>query len=104
MLKPIEVREAFPSKAKKLDSINFLNFSTNERSLSTYRITNAIESGRGVARDIGGSDPERMSAPNVADYVQKLFQNTPIKVSVINDSKTIEKEYPCLGIKQILLY
>lgn len=31
-------------------------------------------------RDIGGSDPERMAAPRVADYVQELFSDSPVKV------------------------
>lgn len=31
-------------------------------------------------RDIGGSDPERMAAPRVADYVQELFKDSPVKV------------------------
>jgi len=94
---PLEIREAIPNRSKKLESINFINFSNKERSNSTYRIANAIESGRSVARDIGGSDPERMSAPNVANYVQQLFQNTSIKVNIISDTKFIEKEFPCLG-------
>jgi len=102
ILQPIEIREAIPNRAKKLDSINFINFSSNERSNSTYRIANAIESGRAVARDIGGSDPERMSAPNVASYVQQLFQNSSVKVEIISDTKTIEKDFPCLGILQII--
>lgn len=69
---------------------------------ASYRIANSIESGRSVARDIGGSDPERMSAPNVAQYVEKLFQNTVIKVEVISDVKRIEQEFPCLGNIQFL--
>ena len=97
LLKPLEIREAIPTKAKKLDSINFANFEAKERSLSTYRLANAIESGLSVARDIGGSDPERMSAPNVAQYVQQLFEKSPVKVNVISDSKTLEKEFPCFG-------
>lgn len=31
-------------------------------------------------RDIGGSDPERMAAPRVADYVEELFKNSPVMV------------------------
>lgn len=31
-------------------------------------------------RDIGGSDPERMAAPRVAEYVQELFKDSPVKV------------------------
>jgi len=33
-----------------------------------------------MARDIGGSDPERMSAENTAKYVAEVFQGTSIKV------------------------
>lgn len=34
-----------------------------------------------ACRDIGGSDPERMAAPRVADYVQQLFENSPVQVA-----------------------
>ncbi|PRD22233.1 UNVERIFIED_CONTAM: lap-2 [Trichonephila clavipes] len=53
--------------------------------------------GRIMCRDIGGSDPERMAAPNVATYVKELFANTPVQVEVVDNSKIIEKEYPLLG-------
>jgi leucyl aminopeptidase len=33
-----------------------------------------------VTRDIGGSDPERMAAPNVLHYVQETFKDTCITV------------------------
>jgi leucyl aminopeptidase len=48
---------------------------------SLIRIVNAIEVGRIVYRDIGGSDPERMAAPRVHNYVQDNFENTEIKVN-----------------------
>jgi hypothetical protein len=38
---------------------------------------------RSVYRDIGGSDPERMAAPKVAEYVEQLFKNSCIKVSIV---------------------
>lgn len=34
-----------------------------------------------ACRDIGGSDPERMAAPRVAEYVEELFKNSPVKVA-----------------------
>ena len=40
----------------------------------------AIEKGRVVARDIGGSDPERMAAPRVEEYVLEAFKGTKVKV------------------------
>ena len=47
-----------------------------------------------AGRDIGGSDPERMAAPRVEEYVRELFQGSSISVEVVSDIKTIEKEYP----------
>lgn len=36
---------------------------------------------RVIARDIGGSDPERMSAEKTEQYVAKMFKDTCIKVN-----------------------
>lgn len=36
---------------------------------------------RMIARDIGGSDPERMSAEKTEQYVAKMFKDTCIKVN-----------------------
>ena len=52
---------------------------------------------RCVARDIGGSDPERMAAPNVEQYIQDLFENTDIKVDVVSDPKVLGQDYPLLA-------
>ena len=35
-----------------------------------------------VARDIGGSDPERMAAKRVEEYVKKTFEGDMVKVCV----------------------
>jgi len=51
-------------------------------------------SNRIAGRDIGGSDPERMSAPRVEEYVRELFLGSAVNVEVISDAATIEKEYP----------
>ena len=41
-----------------------------------------IEEGRVVARDIGGSDPERMAPPRVEEYVREVFKGSNISVKV----------------------
>lgn len=93
MLQPLEIREAIDAKHEKVEQLSF-SFSTSEKVLA---IANAIEQGRYVARDIGGSDPERMSPAKVAQYCEQAFANTGIKVQVISDKATIESQYPCLG-------
>lgn len=47
-----------------------------------------------MARDVGGSDPERMAPIKVEEYVRDAFANTPIKIEVISDLKTLEKDFP----------
>jgi len=41
---------------------------------------------RYVCLDIGGSDPERMAAPRVEEYIQELFGgSTTVSVSISYD-------------------
>jgi len=85
---PIEVREALPEKAKKATLLGFLG------EAKVVDLAFALESGRYVARDIGGSDPERMAPPRVEEYVRKVFEGTNITVDVVSDNKRLVKEYP----------
>merc|ERR1719370_2752896 len=85
---PIEVREAIPEKEKKVSQLGFFG------EAKTVDLALALESGRYVARDIGGSDPERMAPPRVEEYVRKVFEGTNITVDVVSDNKRLVKEYP----------
>ena len=58
------------------------------------KVTNAIDLGRIVAKDIGGSDPERMSASNVLKYLQETFK----------DSSDVKVEYICLVVFTLLAF
>ena len=49
---------------------------------------------RFVARDIGGSDPERMAPPRVEDYVKKLFEGSRVTVDIVSDDATLCREFP----------
>lgn len=46
----------------------------------TYSLAVVFPLLRLAYRDIGGSDPERMAAPRVANYVEELFKDSPVKV------------------------
>ncbi|VDM22215.1 unnamed protein product [Hydatigera taeniaeformis] len=72
LYQPLEIREAFPHKQTKYTRLGV--FGASE---SLLKVASAIEEGRRVARDIGGSDPERMAAPRIADYLQEEFHNCP---------------------------
>jgi leucyl aminopeptidase len=90
---PLEVREAKPEKSQKVTKLGLYFPSTADKELTILR---ALEAGRSAYRDIGGSDPERMAAPRVAEYVEKMFAGSCVKVQVISDMSTIGKEYPLI--------
>lgn len=88
---PLEMREAVKEKAAKAD---YLGWAGDKALMATAA---AIEAGRIVARDIGGSDPERMAAPRVEEYVTQAFQGTRVTMEVVKGQATFEAEFPCLA-------
>jgi leucyl aminopeptidase len=91
---PLEVREEVKEKAKNVEAIGVFG---KDKVKGTIEKAKALEAGRVVSRDIGGSDPERMAAPRIEEYVRKTFEGTSIKVEVMKGQSTFEKEYPCLA-------
>lgn len=87
---PIEMRETASYKEKVVG----LGWAGDKAVLDQAL---AIEAGRVVSRDIGGSDPERMAAPRVEEYVQSTFIGTKVKVEVMKGQEFFEREYPCLA-------
>ncbi|XP_077866008.1 putative aminopeptidase W07G4.4, partial [Saccoglossus kowalevskii] len=90
---PLELREDVPSKASKADKIGVWSEDGDVGKKIVHQAS-AIESGRIVYRDIGGSDPERMAPKKVEEYVQDVFKDTCIQLNVISDEDTLAKEYP----------
>ena len=94
---PLEVRE-FKQGApyKKVQQVGL--WSQNEDSIThLIKIVSSIEMGRIIACDIGGSDPERMAPPNVAKYLQCMFNTTVIKMETVSDKEIFKKDYPLLA-------
>ena len=57
----------------------------------------ALEAGRIVARDIGGTEPELMSPEGMARYCEAAFAGTRVAVSVERDAAAITRGYPLIG-------
>ncbi len=78
----MEVREAKGTNDLiKVDQLGIYAQSNVDVEALLRNVT-AIELGRIVTRDIGGSDPERMAAPNVLTYVSEALKSTVIKVKL----------------------
>ncbi|CAF1134046.1 unnamed protein product, partial [Didymodactylos carnosus] len=93
---PLQIREDISERKQKIERLGFWCCESGDEA-KTVKYVNGIELGRCVARDIGGGDPERMAPPLLADYVQKTFAHTTVKVKVIKDKKEFEKEFPCFA-------
>ncbi|KAE8291886.1 putative aminopeptidase W07G4.4 [Larimichthys crocea] len=94
---PLEVREGNVKPTEYKVCVLGLWAAQQAEGQRLVELADALESGRLACRDIGGSDPERMAAPRVADYVVELFKDSPVQVEVVSDVKVLEKEYPCLA-------
>ncbi|XP_075236370.1 dipeptidase B [Lycorma delicatula] len=95
----IQYREDCPDKNPKVKSLGVWGYKDNReigKSEDEFlKYVTAIEIGRCAARDIGGGDPERMAPPKIEEYIKALFlSDTNVKINVISDIATIEKEYP----------
>ncbi|XP_005102298.1 putative aminopeptidase W07G4.4 [Aplysia californica] len=91
---PLELSEA--GKPPKLSRLGIWT-SNNSFSTKDVDLAAAFEKGRAVARDIGGSDPERMAAPRVEEYLRQIFKDSCVEMDVISDVTTLNKDFPLLG-------
>lgn len=90
---PLEAREALGES--EIEPIEQLGLYAGGASLNGQMLS-ALESGRRAARDLCGTDPERMAPPRFAEYCETLFEDTEISVSIIDDPAVLAQEYPLL--------
>lgn len=90
---PLEARQALVED--EIEPIAVIGIIENELAVDTRRL-NALEAGKRVARDLCGTEPERMAPPGFADYCVAAFEGSNVKVSVIADDAQIRHEYPLL--------
>lgn len=104
----IEVREA-GKQTGGFESIKFAVLGTEGFNLVNDKVVEqvlAIEAGRRLARDIGGSDPERMTPLKCAAAVEEHFKGASnVNVEVIRDLDVLGKEYPLyMAVARASLY
>ena len=61
------------------------------------RWASAVEAGRRVARDLCGTEPERMTPMNMAAYLETELADSGVDMSVVSDRPTLEAEYPLMS-------
>lgn len=83
-----------PSKKSRIQRLGIF-MEDNWKPKEIYEYAIPLETALGVARDIGGGDPERMAPPRVVEYLTNIFpEDGPIKMTVINDPDVFVKDFP----------
>ncbi|XP_018054500.1 PREDICTED: putative aminopeptidase W07G4.4 [Atta colombica] len=91
---PLEVREIGPDRCYKACQLGVWSPICSKKLQGIVKLASALESGRYVARDIGGADPERMTPLRVEEYLAELFCGSNVSMQVISDQDTLLQEYP----------
>ena len=91
---PLEAREL--AKGGSIEALGIVSGSLVELQSTAQKDTwsrwlNAIEHGRIVARDICGTEPERMSPPKLAELCKKVFRGTNVKLEIVKDRRILIK-------------
>ena len=87
----LELREA-TGLTPAFEAIGLLSLTSKKSQL-----LNALEAGRVLARDLCGTEPERMSAKAFAEYCLQAFKGSVIKTAVVEDRDILERDYPLLS-------
>jgi len=94
---PLEAREARgESTVEPVERVGFLAPTPGSFGAREAAEVIAIEGGLRVARDLCGTDPERMAAPRFAEYVKAVFKHLPVTVRVVT-GEAVQRDYPLLA-------
>jgi len=89
---PLEGREALGES--EVEPVRCIGIVGADESVAHYLA--AVEAGKRLARDLCGTEPERMTPYRFADYCQQAFAETSVSVAVQRDVETLNQHYPLL--------
>lgn len=97
---PLEAREV--TRGRSLEAVGVVcdqrpDLSSEPEIAQWRKWVSAVEIGRSVARDVAGTEPERMSPLKIAELCKRAFKGTEVKVEIVKDRHILEAEYPLLS-------
>lgn len=90
---PLEARETLDEQA--IEPVQHIGLVDVHQELDLAWV-NAVSQGLRVARDLCGTEPERMAPPKFAEYCEQAFAGTDVKVTVRSDYAQLQQDYPLL--------
>ncbi|XP_059062971.1 putative aminopeptidase W07G4.4 [Achroia grisella] len=91
---PLQIRESFPDQVIQLHRLGIYGEAVSVPLQPLIDEAVALELGRGLTRDLTGTDPERMTPAATAQLLQEEFAGSAVSVRVLDDAETILREYP----------
>ncbi len=93
---PLEARETLGEA--KLEPVRQIGFAYPEGvdGSALAQGVMALEVGRRLARDLGGTNPERMTPAAFAEYCTEAFDGSLVGVEVADDAEELAEDYPLL--------
>lgn len=87
---PLEAREALGDAIEPVGMVGIVGDNIDAAEAS------AIANGQYVARDLCGTEPERMAPARFAEYCQDTFSDSNVTVTVVDNMAILENDYPLL--------
>ncbi|XP_030019581.2 putative aminopeptidase W07G4.4 [Manduca sexta] len=94
---PLQIRESWPQRAHSVRAFGVYAEGIPTPLDVLLRDAVALEIARGLCRDIGGADPERMAPEGFARAVHEAFAGSAVRVREVSDEETLKREYPLLA-------
>jgi leucyl aminopeptidase len=93
---PLEAREALGEE--ECEPVEELGFVVPEGVVGAdlARIVLAIEDGRRLARDLAGTNPERMTPARMGELCLDAFVDTDVEIEILDDPDELRADYPLL--------
>lgn len=89
---PLEARQALKEETiETIESIGLLGLTKLQ-----CQMLSAIEAGKRVARDLCGTEPERMAPIGFEQYCKQSFDGSVIQIDSITEPNVMLHDYPCL--------
>ena len=90
---PLEAREAHGDSA--VEPVHTIGFASKRAQAVLARVS-ALEAGRRLARDLTGTEPERMRPEAFAADCVDAFSGSPVQLRVVDDLDTLAYQYPLM--------
>ncbi|MBR57057.1 MAG: peptidase M17 [Myxococcales bacterium] len=94
---PLEAREHLGDDSCEPITEIGVSFSAGVDEARILHWVSAVEAGRRLARDMAGTEPERMAPIRMAELCEQAFTGVDVQVTIQDDVTAIQRDYPLMA-------